>query len=209
MSCGEGRGRGSDPALLWLWCRLAAAATIQPLARKFPYAAGAALKQTNQQETQLGLSFAERTQVGEPSPQTGSAPFRGVRTSALGGSGISAGSWHTRLAVVSGRKTQTILEEKLKKLEEECKQKEAERVSLELELTEVKESLKKALAGGVTLGLAIEPRAGTSSPQVTSPRPRKEAGVPSSGGCSLSPASPPRAAARGPQTCFRVSCLVP
>uniref|UniRef100_A0A8D1PFC4 Actin filament-associated protein 1 n=1 Tax=Sus scrofa TaxID=9823 RepID=A0A8D1PFC4_PIG len=73
--------------------------------------------------------------------------------------------WHTRLAVVSGRKTQTILEEKLKKLEEECKQKEAERVSLELELTEVKESLKKALAGGVTLGLAIEPRAGTSSPQ--------------------------------------------
>lgn len=69
------------------------------------------------------------------------------------------------IEVNAGRKTQTILEEKLKKLEEECKQKEAERVSLELELTEVKESLKKALAGGVTLGLAIEPRAGTSSPQ--------------------------------------------
>lgn len=59
-----------------------------------------------------------------------------------------------------------ILEDKLKKLEEECKQKEAERVNLELELTEVKESLKKALAGGITLGLAIEPKSGTSSPQV-------------------------------------------
>lgn len=55
----------------------------------------------------------------------------------------------------------------MKRLEEECKQREAERVSLELELTEVKESLKKALAGGVTLGLAIEPKSGTSSPQVS------------------------------------------
>lgn len=59
-----------------------------------------------------------------------------------------------------------VLEDKLRRLEEECKQKEAERVNLELELTEVTESLKKALAGGVTLGLAIEPRSGTSSPQV-------------------------------------------
>lgn len=59
------------------------------------------------------------------------------------------------------------LEDKLRKLEEECKQREAERVSLELELTDVKESLKKALAGGVTLGLAIEPKSGTSSPQVS------------------------------------------
>lgn len=73
-----------------------------------------------------------------------------------------------RLPGLSGRKTQLILEEKLRTLEEECKQKEAERVNLELELTEVKESLRKALAGGVTLGLAIEPRSGTSSPQVTS-----------------------------------------
>uniref|UniRef100_A0A8I5TWE1 Actin filament associated protein 1 n=1 Tax=Pongo abelii TaxID=9601 RepID=A0A8I5TWE1_PONAB len=69
------------------------------------------------------------------------------------------------IEVNAGRKPQAILEEKLKQLEEECRQKEAERVSLELELTEVKESLKKALAGGVTLGLAIEPKSGTSSPQ--------------------------------------------
>nr|XP_048704915.1 actin filament-associated protein 1 isoform X4 [Caretta caretta] len=69
------------------------------------------------------------------------------------------------IEVNAGRKTQVILEDKLRKLEEECKLKETERVNLELELTEVKESLKKALAGGITLGLAIEPKSGTSSPQ--------------------------------------------
>ena len=70
-----------------------------------------------------------------------------------------------------------VLEEKLKRLEEECKQKETERVNLELELTEVKESLRKALAGGITLGLAIEPRSGTSSPQVRSARSRERGGA--------------------------------
>ena len=35
---------GSDPALLWLWCRPAAVAPIRPLAWEPPYAAGAALK---------------------------------------------------------------------------------------------------------------------------------------------------------------------
>ena len=33
-----------DPALLWLWCRLAAAAPIQPLAWEPPHAVGVALK---------------------------------------------------------------------------------------------------------------------------------------------------------------------
>ncbi|XP_006875367.1 PREDICTED: actin filament-associated protein 1 isoform X1 [Chrysochloris asiatica] len=69
------------------------------------------------------------------------------------------------MEVNAGRKTQLTLGDKLKKLEEDCKQKEAERVNLELELSEVKQSLKKALAGGITLGLAIEPKSGTSSPQ--------------------------------------------
>lgn len=55
-------------------------------------------------------------------------------------------------------------------MEEDCRQKEEERVNLELELTEVKESLKKALSGGVTLGLTIEPKAGSSGPQVRAPR---------------------------------------
>ncbi|XP_068132937.1 actin filament-associated protein 1 isoform X3 [Hyperolius riggenbachi] len=65
----------------------------------------------------------------------------------------------------AGRKSQVLLEDKLKKLEDECKLKEGERVNLELEMTEVKESLKKAMAGGITLGLAIEPKSGTSRSQ--------------------------------------------
>ena len=32
MSCGVGRRQGSDVVVLWLWCSLAAAAPIQPLA---------------------------------------------------------------------------------------------------------------------------------------------------------------------------------
>ncbi|XP_030629594.1 actin filament-associated protein 1 [Chanos chanos] len=63
----------------------------------------------------------------------------------------------------TGKRSQASLSERLKKVEEECKLKEEERVNLELELTEVKESLKKALNGGVTLGLTIEPKTGGSS----------------------------------------------
>ena len=45
-SCGICRKLGSDPALLWLWCRPAATALIRPLAWEPPYAAGAALEKT-------------------------------------------------------------------------------------------------------------------------------------------------------------------
>ena len=44
MSCGTGRRRGLDPALLWLWHRPAAAAPIQPLGWEPPKAASAALE---------------------------------------------------------------------------------------------------------------------------------------------------------------------
>ena len=44
MGCGVGRRRGLDPTLLWLWCRTAATAPIQPLAWEPPFAVGAALK---------------------------------------------------------------------------------------------------------------------------------------------------------------------
>ena len=44
MSCGVGRRCSSEPLLLWLWCRLAAAAPIQHLAWEPPCTAGAALK---------------------------------------------------------------------------------------------------------------------------------------------------------------------
>ena len=44
VSCGVGCRHSSDVVLLWLWCRLAAVALIQPLAWKPPYVSGAALK---------------------------------------------------------------------------------------------------------------------------------------------------------------------
>ena len=49
MSCGVGLRFSSDPALLWLWCRLAAIAPIGPLAWELPHAASETLKnkQTN------------------------------------------------------------------------------------------------------------------------------------------------------------------
>ena len=39
-----GRRYGSDPVMLWLWCRPAARAPIQPLAWELPYAMCVALK---------------------------------------------------------------------------------------------------------------------------------------------------------------------
>ena len=66
-----------DPALLWLWCRLAATASIRPLAWEPPYAAGEALKgqktkkkkdggrvQTVQRE--LSISLPETHPHGQP-----------------------------------------------------------------------------------------------------------------------------------------------
>ena len=44
MSCVVGCKRGSDPVLLWLWCRPVAIALIGPLAWEPPYAAGAAIE---------------------------------------------------------------------------------------------------------------------------------------------------------------------
>ena len=44
MSCGIALRHGLDPALMWLLCRPAAVALIQPLAWESPYAMGVALK---------------------------------------------------------------------------------------------------------------------------------------------------------------------
>ena len=46
MSYGVGGRHGSDPALLWLWCRPVATALIRPPAWELPYAAGVALEKT-------------------------------------------------------------------------------------------------------------------------------------------------------------------
>ena len=47
VSCGVGHRLGLDPALLWLWCRMAAVALFGPLAWEPPYAVDATLKRKN------------------------------------------------------------------------------------------------------------------------------------------------------------------
>ena len=49
-SCRVGHRCRSDLALLWLWYRLAAASSVQPLAWGLPYATGVALKRKNKKE---------------------------------------------------------------------------------------------------------------------------------------------------------------
>ena len=51
VSCDVGCGHGSDPMLLWLWCRLAAVTLIQPLAWESPYAVGVGLKRKRKTKT--------------------------------------------------------------------------------------------------------------------------------------------------------------
>ena len=55
MSCGVGCRCCSDPALLWLWRRLAAIARIGPLAWEPPHVTGAALKRHKQTNKQTNL----------------------------------------------------------------------------------------------------------------------------------------------------------
>ena len=50
VSCGVGLRHSSDSALLWLWCRLVAAAPIRPLTWEPPYVVGVALKKKKQTE---------------------------------------------------------------------------------------------------------------------------------------------------------------
>jgi hypothetical protein len=48
------------------------------------------------------------------------------------------------------------LEQTLKKIDEECRMEESRRVDLELSIMEVKDNLKKAEAGPVTLGTTVD-----------------------------------------------------
>ena len=50
MSCGVSHRHGSDPALLWLWCRQVATALIGPLAWEAPYAMEAAQEMAKRQK---------------------------------------------------------------------------------------------------------------------------------------------------------------
>ena len=56
MNCGVGHTRGSDLMWLWLWCRVAAAAPIRPLAWQPPHAEGVALQSKTKTTTTTKLN---------------------------------------------------------------------------------------------------------------------------------------------------------
>ncbi|XP_015722843.1 actin filament-associated protein 1-like 2 isoform X7 [Coturnix japonica] len=66
------------------------------------------------------------------------------------------------------------LEQRLKEIDEECKRKESRRVDLELSLVEVKENLKKAESGPVTLGTTVD----TTHLENTAPRTQTKPATP-------------------------------
>ncbi|XP_031246667.1 actin filament-associated protein 1-like 2 isoform X2 [Mastomys coucha] len=66
------------------------------------------------------------------------------------------------------------LEQTLRKIEEECRMEESRRVDLELSIVEVKDNLKKAEAGPVTLGTTVD----TTHLDNMSPRPQPKAAIP-------------------------------
>ncbi|XP_043911756.1 actin filament-associated protein 1-like 2 isoform X2 [Protopterus annectens] len=59
-------------------------------------------------------------------------------------------------SVCTDKTTLVALEAQIKEIDEDCKQKESYRVDLELKLVEVKENLRKAESGPVTLGTAVD-----------------------------------------------------
>ena len=63
-------------ASLWLWCRLAAAALIRPLALELPYAAGVALKKKKKKMILQHLFQLEDCAL---SPTAGLSRMEGVR----------------------------------------------------------------------------------------------------------------------------------
>ena len=63
MSSGVGGRCGSDPELLWLWCRPVAIIPIGPLAWEPPYAAGGALEKTKRQKQTNEKSIPDNLKI--------------------------------------------------------------------------------------------------------------------------------------------------
>ena len=86
MSCGVGHRCGSDLVLLWLWCRPAATALIQPLGWEHSYAVGVALKrqktkdkrQKKKKNSRMALLVSDVCELPMRKPLTslgGTCPF--------------------------------------------------------------------------------------------------------------------------------------
>ena len=90
MSCSVGRRSGSDLALLWLWCRLAARVSIRPLAWEPPYVSGVALK-------------GQKTKDKKKKKSCGLEPFLPYLPS------IPSVSWDKRLMNLDSHNVQTLL----------------------------------------------------------------------------------------------------
>ena len=63
MSCGVGRRHGSDPMLLSLWRRPAAAATNEPIVWELAYAKGADLKSQKKKKIHKQICFKHMSNV--------------------------------------------------------------------------------------------------------------------------------------------------
>ena len=73
MNCGVVHRRGSDPALLWPWCRPVAIVLIRPLAWELPYAMGMALKSRKKKKKKsqyCGLVYYGKTERKEKENMT-------------------------------------------------------------------------------------------------------------------------------------------
>ena len=70
LSCGVGHRSSSDLAWLslWLCCRQAAVAPIQPLAWALPCAAGVALKKRKKERKESGLVWKDGKEEGGETP---------------------------------------------------------------------------------------------------------------------------------------------
>ena len=65
MSCGVACRCGSDLVWLWLWCRPAAVAPIQPLAWELPSAKDAVLKSKKEKKYHTSFCVENKLSCGE------------------------------------------------------------------------------------------------------------------------------------------------
>ena len=101
MSCGIGHRCGSDPGLLWLWFRPAAAAPIRPLAQELSYAKDVALKGKTNKQTKT------RTEWSPNSCTAASPAVHSWRTRPSETRGHASNHTHSALTLVTSTQFRT------------------------------------------------------------------------------------------------------